>query len=50
MPAMGGVGMGGMGGMGGRGNFRPGDWLCRCGNHNFARNTYWYVQYIRSVN
>ena len=24
-------------------NFRPGDWLCNCGNHNFARNAYWYV-------
>jgi len=32
-PAMG----GGMGGYGGTpANFRPGDWMCRCGAHNYA--------------
>lgn len=26
---------GGMGGMGLPANFRPGDWMCQCGNHNY---------------
>jgi len=43
MGGMGGMGPPMMGGMGGFGlfpnqpaNFRPGDWMCNCGNHNYA--------------